>query len=40
MLFRGWASQTIGRLEMIIAAAQQGEFQKTNEEFHRKECKA
>jgi hypothetical protein len=24
MLFRGWASQTIGRLEMIIAAAQQG----------------
>ena len=24
MIFRGWASQTIGRLEMIIAAAQQG----------------
>jgi len=24
MLFRGWSSQTIGRFEMIIAAAQQG----------------
>ena len=27
MLFRGWASQTIGRLEMIIASAQQGSAQ-------------
>ena len=31
MLFRGWASQTIGRLEMIIAAAQQGISQSGNE---------
>ena len=27
MLFRGWVSQTIGQLEMIIAAAQQGSSQ-------------
>jgi len=31
MLFRGWASQTIGRLEMIIAAAQQGTSQSSDE---------